>query len=299
MLLSKDAISHSMFKLGEYYEDAARDIVDYLRDAGMKADIRTFTSSNLEVFHYLEGRASEVKEEIGEERFNRYARFLDALRKVLAEGANSDNYLEKLQLELDPQVNEKRKLLGEIMEGSLSKEEREAKNQDFSRLMADLLELSNAESFIDTLLERNEIEIGDFMRYKLNDPIIRIFADEEKDDESKLAKTTTSFTIEPCAEVYIDEFSAILSENIDKEFKEEYDEEYSHLFFLGKLIDELTEPSSGKIDMEAFSERCEFQMEKNGNLLEVSGQRAAEELARSLEKNNIIKVKGNIIKWKR
>jgi hypothetical protein len=299
MLLSKDAISHSMFKLGEYYEDEARDIVDYLRDAGMKADIRTFTSSNLEVFHYLEGRASEVKEEIGEERFNRYARFLDALRKVLAEGANSDNYLEKLQLELDPQVNEKRKLLGEIMEGSLSKEEREAKNQDFSRLMADLLELSNAESLIDTLLERNEIEIGNFMRYKLDDPIIRIIADEEKDDESKLAKTTTSFTIEPCAEVYIDEFSAILSENIDKEFKEEYDEEYSHLFFLGKLIDELTEPSSGKIDMEAFSERCEFQMENDGNLLEVSGQRAAEELARSLEKNNIIKVKGNIIKWKR
>ena len=51
--------------------------------------------------------------------------------------------------------------------------------------------------------------------------------------------------------------------------------------------------------MEAFSERCEFQMEDNGNLLDVSGRSAAEELARSLEKNDIIKVKGESIKWKR
>jgi hypothetical protein len=40
-------------------------------------------------------------------------------------------------------------------------------------------------------------------------------------------------------------------------------------------------------------------MENNGNLLEIIGQRAAEELARSLEKNDIVKVKGNMIKWKR
>jgi hypothetical protein len=288
-----------MFKLGEYYEDEARDIIDYLRDVGMKADIRTFTSSNMEVFHYLEGRASEMKGEIGNERFNRYGRFLDAFRKVLAEGANSDNFREKLQLELDPEVNEKRKQLHEIVGGGLSEEEREQKNQDYSRLMKDLLELSYAESFIDLLLERNEINIGEFVGNRLDAPIVRIFADKVEDDDSKLAKTTTSFIVEPRAEIYIDEFSAIFSENLDEEFKDEYREEYSRLFFLGKLMDDLTEPSSGKIDIEAFSERCEFQMENNGNLLEINGQRAAGELARSLEKNDIVKVKGNIIKWRR
>jgi hypothetical protein len=51
--------------------------------------------------------------------------------------------------------------------------------------------------------------------------------------------------------------------------------------------------------MAAFSERCEFQMENNGDLLEISGKTAARELARSLEKNDIIKVKGDSIKWKR
>jgi hypothetical protein len=51
--------------------------------------------------------------------------------------------------------------------------------------------------------------------------------------------------------------------------------------------------------MEAFSERCELRMENSGNLREINGQRAAEELASSLEKNDIINVKGNSIKWKR
>jgi hypothetical protein len=294
-----DVIANSMFKVGEYYEDEARDIADYLKDAGMKADIRTFTSSSLEVFHYLEGRMSEIKGEIDEKRFNRFARFLDALRRVLAEGATSEDFRERLQLELDPEVNEKRKLFREIMEGSHSQEEREAKIPGYSGLLADLLEVSYAESFIDTLLERNRIKIGEVIGYRLDDPIMRIFADEEKDDESKLAKTTTSFIIEPRAEVYVDEFFALFSEDLDGEFKEEYWKEYSRLVFLGRLIDKLTKPTSGKIDMEAFSERCEFQMEENGNLLDVSGRSAAEELARSLEKNDIIKVKGDSIKWKR
>jgi hypothetical protein len=294
-----EVMADSMFKLGEYYEDEARDIADQLKDVGMKVDIRTFTSSHLELFHYLEGRMSEIKGEIDEEKFNRYARFLVALRKVLAERATSENFRERLQLELDPEINEKRKLFCEIMEGSLSEEEREAKRQDSAGLFGDLIEVSNAESFVGMTLERNEINIGEEVGRRLDDPIIRIFADEDDDDESKLARTTTVFKVEPRAAVYIDEFSAIFSEEIEEEFKEEYDEEYTRLVFLGKLISDLTEPSPGKIDMEAFSERCEFKMENNGDLLEISGRRAAEELARSLEKNDIIKVKGDSIKWKR
>ena len=292
-------MADSMFKLGEYYEDEARDIADQLKDIGMKVDIRTFTSSHLELFHYLEGRMSEIKGEIDEEKFNRYARYLVALRKVLAEGATSENFREKIQLELDPQMDEKRRQFCEIMGGGLSQEEREAKRQESAGLMEDLLEMSNAESFADMTLERNEINIGEVVGGRLDDPIVRIFADDVEDDESKLAKTTTVFTVEPRAAVYIDEFSAIFYEEIDEEFKEEYDEEYARLVFLGKLISELAEPTSGKIDMEAFSERCEFQLENSGDLLEINGRRAAEELARSLEKNDIIKVKGDSIKWKR
>jgi hypothetical protein len=291
-----------MFKLGEYDEDEARDIADYLKDAGMKVDIRTSSYSSLEVFHFLEGRMSEIKNEIDEEKFNRYARFLDAMRKVLAAGATSEDFRERLHIELDPQIIEKRKLFCDYMEGNVSnvsKEELEASISDSYKLMENFIEVSSAESFIDLVLERNEIEIGEFVGNTLDDPIIRIFAHEDKDEDSKFHRTTTSFTVEPIAEVYVDEFSALFSDEVDVEFKKEYPEDYARLSFLGRLIAKLMEPSPGKIDMEAFSEKCELQMESNGNLLELSGKRAAEELARSLEKNDIIKIKGGTIKWKR
>jgi hypothetical protein len=62
------------------------------------------------------------------------------------------------------------------------------------------------------------------------------------------------------AKVYVDEFSTILSEEIDEDFGEEYRDEYAQLILLKKLI------------------------------------RGAEELARSLEKNGIIEMKGDSIK---
>lgn len=288
-----------MFKLGEYDVDEARDIADYLKDAGLKVDIRTFTNCQMELFHYLEGKMSEIKEEIDEKRFARYSRYMDAFRKVLAEGATAEDYSDKLELELDPQVNEKRKILGEMLADTCSDEEREAKSREHPNLMSDLVDLNNATSFVESVLERNNIHIGEFPLSRLDDPVVRIFADDVKDDESRLAKTTTVFTVDPMAEVFVDEFTAIFSEEIGEEFEEEYHEEYARLFFLGKLISELAEPLSGKVNMETFIERCQFQMENKGNLLEIDGCRAAEELARSLEKNGIIKVKGDSIKWKR
>ncbi|OPY55289.1 MAG: hypothetical protein A4E48_00104 [Methanosaeta sp. PtaU1.Bin060] len=288
----------SMFKLGEYDVAVARDIADRLKDAGLKVDVRTFTDSQIELFHHLHGRMSEIKGEITEKEFSRYMRYLAVLRKVLAEGAIAENYSEKLELELDPLVKEKRKIFGEMIEGTYSDEERAAKSSEHPDLMSDLLDVSNATSFADMVLEINDIQIGEILGGRLDDPIVRVFADDE-DDESSLARTTTVFTVDPMAEVFVDEFTAVFSEDIDEAFEEEYHEEYARLFFLGKLISELAEPSSGKVDMEAFAERCEFQMENKGNLLEIDGRRAAEELARSLEKNGIIKVKGESVKWRR
>lgn len=287
-----------MFKLGEYDVDVARDIADHLKDAGLKVDVRTFTDSQIELFHHLDGNMSEIKGEITEKEFSRYMRYLDALRKVLAEGATAENYSEKLELELDPLVKEKRKIFGEMIDGAYSDEERAAKNSEHPDPMSDLLDVSNATSFADMVLEINDIHIGEFLGGRLDDPIMRIFADDE-DDESSLTRTTTVFAVDPMAEVFVDEFTAIFSEDIDDRFEEDYHEEYARLFFLGKLISELAEPSSGKVNMEAFAERCKFQMENKGNLLEIDGRRAAEELARSLEKNGIIKVKGESVKWRR
>jgi hypothetical protein len=289
-----------MFLLGEYYEDEARDIADRLKEVGMKVDIRTFTASQLELFHYREGRMSVLKGKLEETDYARYERYLNALRKVLAAGAGPDDFGERFHLELDPQINEKRSQFAEILKADLPVEEREAKMKAFTGIKADLLDVYYAESFIDTVLNRNDIEVGEDVGSKLDDPILRVIDEgEDLEEESELARTTTVFTVEPRAQVFVDEFYAVLAEDLDDEFEDEYEREYLCLVFLGKLISDLKEPSPGKVDLEAFRERCEFEMEKNGDLLEINGRRAAEELARSLEKNGILKVKGDSVKWKR
>lgn len=289
-----------MFLLGEYYEDEARDIAERLKEVGMKVDIRTFTVSELELFHYLEGRMSVLKGKLEETYYARYERYLNALRKVLAEGVSPEDFGERFHLELDPQINEKRMQFAEILKADLPEEEREAKMKAFAGIKADLLDVYDAEAFVDSVLDRNDFQIGEDVGSKLDDPILRVFDDKgDLEEESELARTTIVFTVEPRAQVFVDEFYAVLSEELDDDFKDEYEREYLSLFFLGKLISDLKEPSPGKVDMEAFRGRCEFEMEKSGDLLEIDGSCAAEELARSLEKNGIIKVKGDSVKWKR
>jgi hypothetical protein len=289
-----------MFLLGEYYEDEAREIADRLKDVGMKVDIRMVTTSYLDVEHFLEGRMSQLKGKLEEEDYARYERYLAVLRKVLSEGAGPDDLPERIEMEMDPQIDEKKKQLAEelLFNIDLTEEELQAKNESLSGIKKDVLDVYNAESFIDLLVDRNDIQVGDDMASKLEDPIIRVIARNEE-EETDLSCMTISFSLEPKALVFVDEFSSLLAEELGEDFEEEYENEFQQLFFLGKLISDLKEPSSEKMDMESFRNKCQFAMERKKDILEIDGSEAAEELARSLEKSGIIKVKGDSIKWKR
>ena len=64
--------------------------------------------------------------------------------------------------------------------------------------MGDLLDVSNAESFVNTVLDRNDIQIGEDVGSKLDDPILRVFDNEEdEEEENELARTTTIFKVDP------------------------------------------------------------------------------------------------------
>ncbi len=291
-----------MFLLGEYYEDEAREIADRLKDVGMKVDIRMVTTSYLDVEHFLEGRMSELKGILEEEDYARYERYLAVLRKVIAEGAGPEDLLGRIEMEMDPQIDDKRNQLAEAFfsDEDLTEEERQAKGESLSCIKEDVLDVYKAISFIDLLIDRNDIKVEDDIASKLDDPIIRVIDDNYDDEEeSDLARMTISFSLEPKALVFVDELSSLLAEKLEEEFEEEYENEFQRLFFLGKLISELEEPSPEKMDMESFRNKCQFAMERKGDIIEIDGSEAAEELARSLEKSGIIKVKGDSIKWKR
>jgi len=289
-----------MFLLGEYNEDEARQLANRLKEVGMKVEIRTYTASQMELFHFLEGRMSEVKGELDEAAFQRYERYFAALRKVLVEGAGPDDFKERFLLAIDPQYKEKQNRFQKIIEANESQGECSIIPDSSSGIIGDVIELSNAESFINLILERNKIQIGEDMGDRLDDPIWRVIDDTDKydEEESDLTRTTTVFTLEPRAQVFVDEFYTVLVEVMDEEFEEDFPEEYMRLVLVGKLISDLKEPAPGWMSMEEFQKRCKVEMDEDGNLLEIDGRGALNELARVLEKNGIIKTKGGRARWK-
>lgn len=270
----------------------------------MRVEQKAYLSAEINSKEYLEGRLSELRGEIKD--IETYERYLSALRTALANGATPDDLRDKLYSELDPAWAEKRREVDEIFKNlsdSEEENEREAAKNRLKELMDeikmdDIVKMGKAYTFAVTVLQRNEIEPGQ-VGDRLNDPILRIEVDPKEYEGHKMLKQTFFVDFGKNYELYIDEFSAPLYDELDEEFEEGYPEEFFKIRAMGILIESLvSKPSAGKIDMDAFAERCAFDLEKEGNILSIDGTNAAEEIARVLEKNGIVKVKGDTIKWK-
>jgi hypothetical protein len=99
-------------------------------------------------------------------------------------------------------------------------------------------------------------------------------------------------------EITIDESSAHLFRDIDEEFQDEYYQEYQKIMALGLVVEGLVEePGKGKTEIEDFAARCILDVGDKFTI-SVDASLVAEEIARSLEKRGIVKMKGNTIKWK-
>ncbi|VVB63317.1 Uncharacterised protein [uncultured archaeon] len=293
-----------MFKLGEYYEDDAKSIVKYLKDAKIKVEQKTYICTTAETAEYLEGRLSELKTVL--KGIETYEGFLAVLKTTLAKGAKPDDFKELFLTELDPGwVNRKGKLAEIIEPPSGISDEVRAADSDKPDDKSKDLELEGiaksvvAFDFALATLSRNDIEPGEDVGDRLDDPILRIRVNEADYKDSDLLRSTVSVFLEKRSELFVDELTSILFEDLDEDFEVDYPEEYLRIMTLGLLItDMVEEPSPGKIDMQAFSERCVIEMEKDGDILIIDGEETAEEIARVLEKNGIIKLKGGTIKWK-
>jgi hypothetical protein len=294
-----------MFSLGIYDDDEAREIADYLKEAGIKVDLKTVLCSQLKYVDFLEGRMSELREELKDKDkklFDRSDRSIRAAREVLARGATAEDFFKKLALQLDPDLIAKRDELSKMVEDGLSflgkDEEKEKRHKE---IMRDLSEAVLAEGFIEVVLRRNNIKIGEYIGDGLDDPVVRIPVDlEDYGEGHRLARSTAFLTLMPGTQVNIDEFSVAVAEELDEDFREDYPEESVQIAGLGSLLIDLAEnPSAGRMDMEEFTDSCDIEVEEDGNILRIVGVQAAKELARVLEKNNIVKIKGETIKWRR
>jgi hypothetical protein len=290
-----------MFYLGEYDEETAKEIKNYLDEASLKVETRPCLVMEEETTYTIKDKLSAIKELMIEDT-GQFERYLSALRSVLPQ-ATHENFEDLFLKELDPLMMEKRDKILALSENpdSLSPEDREALKFGSDEWMSNALSISRARSFADMVIFLNDVKIGEPIENKLDDPILEIMVDaEEYDPRPEQMKCDIDFYLEKSVNIFVDEFTTPLASDLDDEFWDAYPSEAQRLKVLGLLIEKLaTSPSSRKMDFVQFTEECSLNLEDEGSVLNVDGEDVAEELARVLEKSGIMKRKGDILKWKK
>lgn len=291
-----------MFKLGEYDEVVAADIAAYLKEAGVRVEMKPSICAFMESAIYMEGRLSQLKERI--EDFEVYGRYIEALKSVLAEGVVAEDFAERYLLTLDPSWKDKKGEMAEFLEdGSVISEGEDDSPEVLVDRAADLLEKLDALQFMGTALELNEIEIGGDPRGELgDDPVFRIPVDPyECDPDDELIKPILAIRLDKRVEVRLDEMTTPLAKDVDDEFADEYPEEYFMISSIGMTIERLLDPpgDSNKIDLDEFRDILVFEEDMEDFVMMVDGTAVAEEIARTLKKDGVIKIKGDKIVWKK
>jgi hypothetical protein len=288
-----------MFYLGEYDEDEAKEIKSFLDDAGLKVETRPCLVMMEETTYTLKDNLSGIKELI--EDTSQFESYLSALRSVLPL-ATSENFGDLFLKELDPLMMEKRDKILALSQNpeSFTPEERESLKFGSEEWMNNALYISRARTFSDMVILQNDIKIGEPLGNKLDDPVLEISVDPEKyDPKPEQKRCNIDFYLEKAVNIFVDEFTTPLADDLDDVFWDEYPTEAQRLKVLGLLIEKLaTSPSSRKMDFAQFTEECSLHIEGEGNSLDVDGEDAAEELARVLEKSGVVKWKGDLLKWK-
>lgn len=289
-----------MFYLGEYDDETAKDIKDYLDEAGLKVETRSCLVMENDTTYTIKDNLSAIKEMMKEDS-DQMERYLSALKSVLPQ-ATPENFEDLFLRELDPLMVEKRDKILALSENpeSLSPEECESLKFGSEEWMKNTLSISRARTFAGMIFSLNDIKIGDCVENKLDDPIIEITVDPD-DYETRPEKLNCEidYYLDKSVIIFVDEFTTPLASDLDDEFWDEYPSEAQRLKSLGLLIEKLAmTPTSRKMDFAEFVEECNLTLEDEGSVLNVYGEDVAEDLARVLEKSGVVKWKGDKLKWK-
>jgi hypothetical protein len=352
-----------MFKLGEYYERDAKAIAGHLKNTGIRVELRPSIGASIESDDVLQEHFSELKVDIKDENLiKKYERYLDTLKATLQENPDLDDFSERYLLKLFPTIEEKRKIIQEMLKDNCNNSEEDdvereeenpvkvdtveqtAKQPDpiavsdgsadtssdgvtddggsgddgsddevpDNKLPHELIEVladfagimsegSEARTFASSVINLNDIEDGIDIGDRLDDPIVAISIDRDdyERDYPKL-KRVLSVYLNKKYDLYVDEFTLLYSEMPDKEFIERYTDENIKIGSMKLMLTDVIENhSSEKMDFQDFEDECCFNIDSGKRVLKVIGYPAAAEIAKTLEKNGIIKIKGDVIRWKK
>lgn len=306
-----------MFFLGEYDEDEAADIRSFLSDAGIRVELKPYLVMDSNEESCLRGRYSRLKDLA--EDLSDFEHYLSLIKIALSQSSTEEEFDELFLRELDPKMMEKRDEIMALCESDEAESMEEPSDESPDELSEDaseesesldfnadswlsfLLSSGRAQSFAQSVLSLNGIVVGEPIGEKLDDPLLEIPVDpDDYDPEPDELVLKAEFYLSRSTGLYVDEFTTPLASEIDEDFSDLYPEEYQQISSLGLLIEKLaTPPSDRKMSLEEFYDSCILHKDEGDVSFMVDGREVFMDLIRILERGDVLKSKGDKIKWKK
>ncbi|MCD6473550.1 MAG: hypothetical protein J7K47_01390 [Thermoplasmata archaeon] len=283
--------------VGSFDEEEVNEIVEDLRKAGVRSDLRHALDIAIEEKHYIEGKMSELKEKYKEKKnvieiLNEVENYLEKARQVIEEGIDAKEFEEKFLNEVMPERKDFEDIRKEIVKGTKYEEivEKFGKEKTEEYLDHFMYELKFM-SMIHSLLEKNGVEYKDGKMYgKISeDPYIKVYVEGETEDLPHEMKIYITKNVD----VYANLLDVLYEvDRVEKLVKEK--NEYMPLLMISTIIAKIIDGIKNKMDLKELINASRY-FKQNGDEIFLT-EDAINEIIKTLEKGEIIRIKkGRVI----
>ena len=283
--------------VGSFDEEEVNEIVEDLRKAGVRSDLRHALDIAIEEKHYIEGKMSELKEKYKEKKnvieiLNEVENYLEKARQVIEEGIDAKEFEEKFLNEVMPERKDFEDIRKEIVKGTKYEEivEKFGKEKTEEYLDHFMYELKFM-SMIHSLLEKNGVEYKDGKMYgKISeDPYIKVYVEGETEDLPHEMKIYITKNVD----VYANLLDVLYEvDRVEKLVKEK--NEYMPLLIISTIIAKIIDGIKNKMDLKELINASRY-FKQNGDEIFLT-EDAINEIIKTLEKGEIIRIKkGRVI----
>ncbi len=163
-----------MFNLGEFDEDAAKEVRGFLEDAGIRTEMKPSLAANVSRSYTLKGRLNYLREQLKD--LGKFEHYLSALKNTLDRCKTVDEFEDLFKDEMTPDWRAQREEFNALSETQGNRTEEDAQIL-IEKLIANREALINgviAFDFVKAVISENNISIGEPLEGKLDDPLLEL-----------------------------------------------------------------------------------------------------------------------------
>ena len=284
--------------IGSFDENEANQIVEDLRRANIRSELRHSLKIDVQHRYYIEGKISELKEKYKEGKIAKIVKdienYFEKAREIIEDGIEIKKFEESFLNAVFPERKKFEEIRKEFNIESMGEEEINKMIEKYGKEKVDdffdeeLYEIKFM-PWIHSLLKENGIEYKDGKMYgKVNDdPHVKVYVEGEKNIPFE-----TKVYVDKSVDVYANLIDAIYPDKIKEIAKER--PVYIPLLFASLTIAKIMNGIENKMELEELIKKSKY-FKEDGDEIFLADD-AINEIIKTLEKGEVIRVKkGKVI----